>query len=499
MVLPARGRLPLLRLALVLGAVGGAFLLGPPTSAEAVGGFHAAPDGSGSACTVEAPCDLDTAIETAPADWLVQLAPGTYEETQTLVLPRPVVIEGEAGPGGPKPLIEVSSASVTSVLESTAAVTLRDLRVHSPAGTGTGIVLASTEVWVERVESTGGAEVGCYVGGGTVRDSLCEAKPPGGGGVGVATSVQVGPAEVKLANVTAVGGGHGLLGSAGPGGDLTVRALNTIASGGDEDVFAEGVALGRITFDLSHSSFATVGSSGTEVSVTPNTEAGNQAAPPVFVDAAAGDYREAFGSPTYRAGDLAAVEAEREARNSLYDYDLDGLERTTTCEGKTFVDIGAYQLGCPEPEEPGHEDPRGTTSQPTAPVPTTGAPPATTTPAPRLARLTLKPAKFRVAAATKAARKAGGTRIAFTLTAPAKVRLQVLGRKAAKDKKKRKVVVLGSLPSVRGKAGTNRVRFDGRLKGKALKPGRYRLRAIARGAGGASAPVTKAFRILPAP
>jgi hypothetical protein len=362
MVSSLRRRFLSLRLALALGAVGAACLLGPLASAEAVGVLHAAPDGTGSACTVEAPCALETAIEEAGENWVVALAPGTYEETQALVIPRAVAIVGEAGQAGPKPLIEVSGASVTAVLESTAAVTLRDLRVHSPAGTGAGIALSSTEASVERVESTGEAQVGCQVGGGTLRDSLCEAKSLAG--VGVATSVPIGPAELKLANVTAIGGGHGLLGSAGPAGDLTVHALNTIASGGDEDVFAEGVGLGRITFDLSHSSFATVGSSGTEVSVTPNTEAGNLAAPPVFLDAAAGNYREAFGSPTYRAGDLAAVEAEREAHNSLNDYDLDGRERTTTCDGTTFVDIGAYQLGCPEPghEEAQHKEAGGTPS-----------------------------------------------------------------------------------------------------------------------------------------
>ncbi len=44
-------------------------------------------------------------------------------------------------------------------------------------------------------------------------------------------------------------------------------------------------------------------------------------------------------------------------------------------------------------------------------------------------------------------------------------------------------------------AGANRMRFSGRLRGSKLEPGEYRLRAIARSAGGKSAPRTAAFRI----
>ena len=44
-------------------------------------------------------------------------------------------------------------------------------------------------------------------------------------------------------------------------------------------------------------------------------------------------------------------------------------------------------------------------------------------------------------------------------------------------------------------AGANRVRFSGRFKGHALKPGRYRLTATARSSAGASATRTVAFTI----
>jgi uncharacterized delta-60 repeat protein len=45
-------------------------------------------------------------------------------------------------------------------------------------------------------------------------------------------------------------------------------------------------------------------------------------------------------------------------------------------------------------------------------------------------------------------------------------------------------------------AGKNKLRFTGRVKNRKLAPGRYRLRAVARFAGRAGAPVTTSFRIV---
>ena len=46
-------------------------------------------------------------------------------------------------------------------------------------------------------------------------------------------------------------------------------------------------------------------------------------------------------------------------------------------------------------------------------------------------------------------------------------------------------------------AGSDRLRFTGRVRGGKLKPGPYQLRAVARNSAGKSgAPVTKSFRII---
>jgi hypothetical protein len=130
---------------------------------------------------------------------------------------------------------------------------------------------------------------------------------------------------------------------------------------------------------------------------------------------------------------------------------------------------------------------------PVAPVTWTANPfssPTASVNPPALSKLALKPAKFTV---TGKAPK--GTKISFTLSAAATVKLEVLGKKTVKGKKP-KTVTLGSLASLPGKSGANSVKFNGKVKGKLLEPGKYTLRAIATGSGGSSKPATATFTVL---
>jgi hypothetical protein len=301
---------------------------------------------------------------------------------------------------------------------------------------------------------------------------------------------------------------------------------------------------------MSHSNFSTVGLHGPgSVSATPTDEAGNQSTAPLFVDAPAGNYREEPSSPTHRAGDLGAVEPG--------DLDLDGNALETTCDGSPYVDIGAYELAeCPAVTLKVARAGGGSGTVTSSPAgvscgttcetsfaygtevtltaqPATGStfsgwsgtgcsgtgsctvtmtalrevtatfgleqttqpgsstsletssstPPAPAPSAPVLSKLALKPRKFE--------RK---TKISFSLSAPATVKLEVLRK--VKKKGKTKTVKVGTLPQVSGKAGANKVSFNGKLKGKALAPGKYTLRATATAAGLNSKPLTTAFEIL---
>jgi hypothetical protein len=79
--------------------------------------------------------------------------------------------------------------------------------------------------------------------------------------------------------------------------------------------------------------------------------------------------------------------------------------------------------------------------------------------------------------------------VRFSLSEPATVALAVHKRGA------KRFVRIGALRRSSA-AGGNRVPFSGRLRGRALAPGRYRLTLVARDAAGQrSAPVRRRFRI----
>jgi hypothetical protein len=462
-----------LRLALAAAAV---VCLAAPISANAATTRYASPGGTGAAHCVEAsaPCSIEDALKlenTASGD-TVLLAPGTYEPSGTLEVLRRLTVSGEAGK--PPPVIEAGGEFGLLVWEPS---TIRDIRIESPPGTGTGLLVIPRTGTVERVESVGEANKACS-GFGVFRDTVCSATPLLGGGEGFETFLAGGTPETataELFNVTAIGGFAGIGVAANQNTGVIVKATNTIVSGGTADVMANSLATtAPVTVTLSHSNFETFEEEG-EAEITSSTEAGNQTAAPLFVNAAAGDYREQEGSPTRLAGDLGVVLPG--------EFDLAGSPRTTNCAGTVGVDIGAYQFECPAP--PVVTTPGGSTITVTPP------PPA---PKPSLTKLALKPSKF-VTTGKPAKGHAKGTTISFTLSTAASVKLEVLGKKTVKGKKPR-TVTLGSLASTPGRSGANSVKFNGKVKGKPLEPGKYTLRATATGAGGSSVPVKTGFEVL---
>ena len=146
---------------------------------------------------------------------------------------------------------------------------------------------------------------------------------------------------------------------------------------------------------------------------------------------------------------------------------------------------------------------------------------------PRLRALELSPRRFRATWRRGAgkrrgkARKGGeasssarrGARISYRLSEPARVRFRVeralpgrrAGRHCAKPKRANRKArrctrwrTLRGAFAHSGRAGRNSLRFSGRLRGRRLAPGRYRLRAVAAdAAGNASRPPRRApFRIV---
>jgi hypothetical protein len=294
-----------------------------------------------------------------------------------------------------------------------------------------------------------------------------------------------------LYNVTAIGGRIGIDAYANEASVVRIKAFNSIVRGGESDIEAISQAPGesQVEIELSHSNFATVEATG-GAEVSEPTENANQEAAPLFVDEAGGDYREAVGSPTRLAGDLAVVLPG--------EVDLAGNSRTTNCAGTVGVDIGAYQYECPTPESGSGEE-----LNPVNPITTPiGTPPDNQLPCAcvgegrphiDLSKLTLKPAKFVVEG--KAPKGVAlGTTISYTLSAKATVSLEIRGKPTVKGKKQ-KTVILGTLIE-QGKAGANHFKFSGKLKGKPLQPGSFTLRATATAFGQQSDPETAHFTVL---
>lgn len=470
-----------LRLALATAA---ALCLAAPIAASAATTRYASPTGTGaSPCPQAEPCSIDAAVSIAEglvAGDTVLLAPGTYHPAASLQVLPAITIAGE--PGEPTPLIEATGSFGLYLQEGSLA---QDIRIDSPAGVTNGLIAEHGSV-VERVESTGEANTACVFGDATARDSLCESVPALGGGTGIFAFISapvVLTQVTDLFNVTAIGGSEGIVAAANEEATVEVNATNTIASGGVLDVAARSFATtAPVVVTLSHSNLKAIELEGGEASITLPTENGNQKAEPVFVDEAAGDYREAESSPTRLAGDLGVVLPG--------ETDLAGNSRTSNCAGTVGVDIGAYQFECPTPEPP--EPPIAGEDRSFSTLVHTGPPsPPPTATAPVLSKLKLKPAKFTV---TGKAPK--GTTISFTLSTAATVKLEVLGKKTVKGKPK--TVTLGTLASTPGKVGANSVKFNGKVKGKPLAPGSYTLRATASGTGGSSPPATRTFTVLAA-
>ena len=157
------------------------------------------------------------------------------------------------------------------------------------------------------------------------------------------------------------------------------------------------------------------------------------------------------------------------------------------------IEVAASGPGCGAPPAP------PAPPVPPAPVPPEPAPPAEPAPqpgpgaAPVLSALEISPASFVPALRGPALSRRGraGAGLRFRLSKPATVRLAVVAIPESPA-----VPAATRWLSVRGRRGLNRLRFSGRLHGRPLAPGSYRLLALAVDRGGrSSATVSADFAI----
>jgi hypothetical protein len=457
---------------------------------------YAAPTGiGGEPCISRTPCPLAKAIEDAPNDGdEVVVRSGQYAITATISVEKKLNIHGEAGQPRPRLLPDSAFSGQTLVLHgggpgeyriSRLEVQSKSLALHAFNGPSfiSGLLLLGNG-------SGAGAAVFEYEGTSVLRDTIARANGQG------ARAVSATSGPLHLRNVTAIASGAGSVGvdvagtcffnqgaCMAPQHDGLIVARNVIARGVAHDISATVVSSGpKAEIDIGHSNFVTSFASQPGTKIT--NSGGNQTAAPLYTAGQLENWHQREGSPTIDAG----IE---DPYTGATDYDGDPRKVGAA------VDIGADEYvppvepggggGDPGGGDPGGGDPGG--GDPGGGDPGGGGPAADTI-APVLTALAVAPVRFRAAK---------GATIFYTASEQSalvfRVERRVAGRKSkgrcVKPRKrnrghkkcKRFVRLKGSFTHS-GTEGTNAFQFDGRLRGKRLKPGRYRLVAVANDAAG---------------
>jgi hypothetical protein len=405
------------------------------------------------------------AIGNAKANDEVIVTAGAYAVGSTIFPPgsaQNLSIHGD--PGGPMPAIQAGFEGAPIVLPSGGRISYLEIDNSKLGAYG---VFCPPEGLFERlvVRVTGESSIGMLLNEGcTARNSLIRVAGPSSTAV-FAYASAAGTTIVRARNLTAVATGpksQGLSASyAGFEGTLAFDAKNLIAAGDEDDLVVGDSGGGVAQLTIAHSIFDSTLEEGK------STIAGsdNQVGPALFVEPVLGDFHQAAGSPSIDAG----------VADLVGPLDLDGNPRVLG----GAPDIGAYEL---------------------VPPPTPGAPAAA---AGSIRSLRLSPTAFRAARSGGAIASAGkrrrpvGSRVSYSLSAPAKVAFSVerktVGRRAGKrcakatkaNRRKKRCVrfvrIKGSF-SDDGEAGLKRFKLSGRLRGKALRPDAYRLVGKAGGA-----------------
>jgi hypothetical protein len=484
-------------------------------------------------------------VQSAAATTTVQVLQGaTFTDDSISSAAECVTVYSDASPVAfsHDVLSQTGGAGYSCLQQSgTATITLSDSAVQAPSGTAvtisagrvedssltgaTGLVVDGQTALARR-DTIAGTAIGAQVSGGALADSLVMTTT----GSAVTTN-----SSGTVENVTAIGTGAGSIGfEATPGVLLPNSALtlrNSIAHAVGEDVKADVAASpcglppcsgGAITID--HSEFVTSAGAVTD-------GGGNIREAPRFTGPT--DYRPARGSPAIDGGvetantgttdldgnprifgpapDMGAYEFQGGApvvstgtatkigtRGATLTGLIDAGDEPTTAtftygatkaygKSKTVslpVSAGgravSVQITGLEPWHTYHlqltaHNALGTTSSTDVSFRTAALP------APRLSKVSFRPAGFR------AVRRAG-TRIRLRLSEAASVTVTFARRRGHRFVRVRKRLKLGTL-----KAGSHSIRF----RGAGLSPGRYRamFRATNKGAAHASKPINAAFTV----
>lgn len=447
-------------------ALAAALIIAPAASAFT---YYAAPGGSGFDCTAAA-CTAGYAVGTKAQDNdTVVFAGGDYVVNAALATNKWISLEG-ATAGVPTRFVGSAVPAYTLIHSATPTAQpahITDIQLSNQTNTGIALLafhagtagLTIDRVRAEAVYTAMELTQSSPGPGLVVRNSI--GRSTGSNGTGIAIfgpDDDIGSAELR--NVIGDSRGPSGVGIAISGngngatqcGIFNVVMKNSIARSADgpnsDLTFTQGVGAVACAASLVSQNSNWRGST----SVLPISSVNDQhTVDPLFVNAAAGDYHQAPGSPTIDAGTSDSLVGAT---------DLDNLPRSVG----PAPDIGAFE----------------------APLPPD-------TLAPAGSSLKFKPKSFvptgskRASIAAQKKKKPKGTKVTFTLSEAATVAFTVekksSGRKKgkscstkAKTGKKCTIykAVRGSFSRV-STLGANSFKFTGYVNRKALKPGSYRL------------------------
>jgi Ca2+-binding RTX toxin-like protein len=307
-----------------------------------------------------------------------------------------------------------------------------------------------------------------------------------------------------------IDGGEGDDTLSGADGDDTLQGLagsDTLNGDTGSDTAAYEGSPSAVTVDLSQSARQDTGGAGADAlsgienlagtffddhltgDGGTNRLAGNHGADTLVGGDGADRLEGSFGDDHLRSDD--AVEDKDLCGEGNDDVTRDGLDFLEACE--TLLD----------PPAPGASEPSGST-------PSSGSGSSASAP-PTLSLLRPRPSPFRAARKGASIAKRGGARVGYTVSTAATTSFRVQRAAAGHRQGGRCVRPTDSNRTARpctrwvrvrgsfahhGAVGLNRFRFSGRVGRRKLKPGAYRLVAVARDASGASsAPARARFRI----
>lgn len=405
---------------------------------------YAAPGGNGEVCSQASPCSIEEAVGKAESNDEVIVTPGTYTLAAAVKSPAGktgIEIHGQAAQPAPR----LVASLVGAALEITGGNRLAQVEVENTHDFATGITCGEGAS-VDRVSvlvSGEGAKAVQQVTTCAVRDSLLRAN--GRAATGLRST---GGGETVVArNLTVIVRGAESIGASSEGVDTnpygrSVHLLdlkNSIVRAEDSDLVAHFLFVSDPGFTLEAEGDITVAYSNFLTSKFQRESRvargpGNQTAPPIFVDAELGDYSQAAASPTVDAGTV----------DQLGPLDLAGRTRV---QGPA-PDIGAYEFPVATAAcfcgGRGHPRP----------------------PAGGIRSISVRPKRFQ---------PAKGAVVTYGMSGAAKVTFSV----SKKIRHRKAYRPLNGSFTREGKTGENRFTFHGKIGGRTLKPGRYKLTGLA--------------------